>query len=293
MPTARLLPPFAVLLALLIASPGLAQDKAEDSIDAIELMERAILYHPRKYDPGLIRAFESSGGVRLRYKTELGEQSAWLIKDFKGEIPERLWVFCGGNATLALELSSLARGLKFDADAFLLVDYPGFGECAGQPSPAGIRQNVKESVLAACKKLSLDAKQLPRTARVFGYSLGCAAALLAVEEFKIEAAVLCAPFTSTLEMAQAKLRVSKDFPLKHKFDNRAGLKELTANKGKAWIFHGERDTIIPVRMSKTLQEEFKDTVKLKVVSDGSHNDVISKARKEFLEAMIEARKERK
>ena len=291
MPSANLLSTF-VSLAMLAAVPCPAQDKAEDSIDAIELMERAILYHPRKYDPGLIRAFESSGGVRIRYKTELGEQSAWLIKDFKEKTPERLWVFCGGNATLALELSSLARSLKFDKDAFLLVDYPGYGECEGLASPAGIRQNMKASVLAVCGKLALDAKQLPRTARVFGYSLGCAAALLAVEEFELQAAVLCAPFTSTIEMAQARLRVAKDFPLKHKFDNRAGLKVLTTNKGKAWIFHGDRDNIIPVQMSKTLQDEFKDTVKLKVVSDGSHHDVISKARKEFIEAMAEARKMR-
>jgi hypothetical protein len=227
----------------------------------------------------------------VNYKTDEGEQAAWLIKQGKGDKPQRLWVMCGGNATLAIELTPIARALPFETDAFLLVDYPGYGACEGSPGPATIRQNMKGSVAAACKELKLDVKDLPKVGRAFGHSLGCAAALMAADEFDLTAAVLIAPFTSTQEMAQ-KLGLPKEFPLRHKYDNRTGLTELAKNKGTAWVFHGVSDEVIPVAMSRALADEFKETVKLNVVVGARHNDVFSRAKKPLAEAMTEARKDR-
>ena len=83
-------------------------------------------------------------------------------------------------------MEPIARAAKFDTDAFLFVDYPGFGGlCQGKPSPKGIRENVRQSVLAAVRQTGMSADDLPDTICVFGHSLGCAAALLAVEEFHL------------------------------------------------------------------------------------------------------------
>jgi dienelactone hydrolase len=157
-------------------------------------------------------------------------------------------------------------------------------------SPAGIRDNLKASILAAVEKLKLGTNDLPEKVCVFGHSLGCAAALLAVREFHLRSAVLCAPFTSTHEMARLRFEIPPNFPLKHPFDNRLGLAELRANHGHAWIFHGDADDVIPVEMSKTLAGEFKDVVTLEILAGTRHGNVMKSAGGKLVEAMREAEK---
>jgi pimeloyl-ACP methyl ester carboxylesterase len=197
---------------------------------------------------------------------------------------------CGGNASTALDFEPLARELKFANDAFLLVDYPSYGACAGQPSPAAIRANIKTAIPAAAKIVKIDAADFPTSVLAFGHSLGCSAALMAVEEFKLRSAVLCAPFTSTREMAKEKFYIADEVPLAHLYDNRPGLKALAAAKGRAWIFHGDQDDVIPATMSKTLAAEFKDWVTLKMVARADHNDLIARDLEAWKKAMADARK---
>ena len=147
---------------------------------------------------------------------------------------------------------------------------------------------MKESVLAAAKLTKIDPRELPDRVCVFGHSLGCAAALMAVQEFHLRSAVLCAPFTSTAEMAQVRMGIPNNFPFQHLFDNRPGLRELEKNHGRAWIIHGDKDTIVPVDMSRTLAKEFPDTVKLRVIPGGNHNDIFTRGKKVLFESMTAA-----
>ena len=213
----------------------------------------------------------------------------------KGAAPERLWLFCAGNGSLALDLEHIARDANFDTDAFLFVDYPSYGGlCSGKPSPRSIRENVKESTLAAAKLTHMDAHALPDNVCVFGHSLGCAAALLAVEELHLRSAVLCAPFTNAADMAQvlavrAGFGIPKTYPIQNSFDSRPGLQELTKGQGRAWIIHGDNDRSVPVEMSKTLAKEFKDSVTLHVIRGADHNDIFTRGKKELFESMSAAR----
>ena len=267
---------------------GGGKDFTGPEIQGLQLLEALMLYHPRTYGTNTVQAFLAKGGQRLAYATSQGRQSAWLIAPSNGA--RRLWVMCGGNATLALDMVSMCRAFPFPRDAFLLVDYPAYGECEGRPSPASIRENLKASILGAVEKLKLGTNDLPGKVCVFGHSLGCAAALLAAEEFHLRSAVLCAPFTSTYEMGRLRFDLPPDFPLKHKFDNRAGMAALRANHGRAWIFHGDADEIVPVEMSKTLAKEYPDTVKLEVLPETHHGDVMRSAGEKLVEAMREAEK---
>ena len=280
-------------ICLIFCSISRAQDKPEldeQHRALLAALESQILYHPRVYDTGVIDDFIKNGGKRIDYTTSQGKQTAWLIVPANGVKIEKLWLVCGGNATLAMDFEPFCRAMPFKSDAFLMVDYPGYGECAGAPSPKSIRENMKLSVLAVVDEVKIDPAKQPEKLSVFGHSLGCAAALLAVEEFHLRSAVLCAPFTNTIEMAHKMLGVGKDCPLQHKFDNRVGLAELQQNHGHAWLFHGDADEIIPVQMSKTLAGEFKETVKLKIVAGGHHNDVLEVAGQDLIDAMTEARK---
>ena len=48
---------------------------------------------------------------------------------------------------------------------------------------------------------------------------------------------------------------------------------MAKNHGRAWIIHGDKDTVLPVTMSETLSREYKDTVKLSVIPGGGHGDI--------------------
>jgi pimeloyl-ACP methyl ester carboxylesterase len=281
----------AALTPLICGTASRAQPELDKSqLAGLEELERTLLYRPHLYGASHLEAFQKRGGRRIDYRTSQGKQTAWLMPQTKGERPDRLWVFCGGNGSLGLDLEPIARSAKFDTDAFLFVDYPGYGGlCGGKPSPQSIRENVRESVLAAAKMTNLDPAALPDNVCVFGHSLGCSVALLAVEEFHLRSAVLCAPFTSTADMAQVRFGIPKTVPLPQSFDNYTGFNELARNHGRAWIIHGDKDTVVPVDMSRTLAKEFKDTVKLSIIPGGGHGDLLGRSKKELLESMSAAR----
>ena len=150
----------AAILTALLSREGHAQTPAAPAAASIpagvvEALEKQVLYHPRKYTPAAVQSFTASGGKRLDYQTSQGRQTAWIITPKESTVPERLWIICDGNATLVLELAAFCRAQAFPMDAWLLVDYPGFGECAGQPSPQGFRENFKTCVPLAAAQLKL------------------------------------------------------------------------------------------------------------------------------------------
>ena len=68
-----------------------------------------LIYLPRDYPPGVPAQWSAeTGGKILNYRTGQGAQQAYLIGN--RDHPERLWVVCGGNATLALEWSGRKAG---------------------------------------------------------------------------------------------------------------------------------------------------------------------------------------
>ncbi len=272
----------------LIASPARGGPPAEThrtEADPLEPLERAVIYAPRSYEPAEIDAFLARGGTRLDYHTDQGKQSAWLIWPTRPAVPARLWVVCGGNAARAIDMVTVRRVIHRPTDAFLFVDYPGYGACQGQPDPDAVHENVVGAIRSATKRVGLDVDGHAESVIAFGHSLGCAAALMAVHEFHLPSAVLCAPFTSTREMAEQRFGIpAKGAPFHHQYDNRPPLAEMNVNGGRAFIFHGSADEVIPVQMSKTLAAECPTAVRLMVVNGGRHNDVLTRAAHQIAEA---------
>ena len=252
------------------------------------LFQSKLIYFPAPYAREEVEEFTQSHGKRLSYETGCGKQSAWLIPPADGKRVDHLWIVCSGNGARALDMSEFCRALPFPGDAWLLVDYPGYGECEGSPSPDAIRENLRAIVPLAAKELDLSAEELPQRTCVFGHSLGCAAGLIAAEEFKLQRAVLCAPFTSMMDMTQVVLKVPLGFIVHHRFDNRARLASLRDAGGHAWIFHGASDEVIPVEMGRTLAAEFGVVVTFQEIPGADHNRIVPLASQKIIAAMGEA-----
>ncbi|MEO8616738.1 MAG: alpha/beta fold hydrolase [Luteolibacter sp.] len=232
-----------------------------------------LIYFPRPYAAGTTTFWQQeTHGRPIDFRTFQGKQRAFLQGNLKS--PRNLWIVCGGNGTVALDWFKWLEAYAPREDAWLLVDFPGYGDCEGAPSPGRIRDSIDQVVPLACREIGWTEHPDSRRLRFFGHSLGGAACLIAASEFKIQRGVLIAPFTSTMDMTRQVIGVPLGFLVWHRFDNSARLAELAARgPGKVVILHGTTDEVIPVTMSRTLAAQQKSIVSLKEIPGGRHNDI--------------------
>ena len=237
-----------------------------------------------------VARFEEAGGKRVEFQTTQGRETSWLLPAAENRPPEHFWIVCAGNASEALSLSDLQAYSGLRQDAFLFVDYPGYGVSEGSPAPETIVENLRKAVPLAAKAAGFPMSEMGTRGVVFGHSLGAAAALLAAEEFSVKRAVLLAPFTSTMEMTGVVVHLPLGWLVRHRFDNRARLGSLAKRGGHAWIFSGSDDGVVPVTMGRELSFELGRNGTFREVPGGGHNDLLEKAHDEFIQAMHDARK---
>ena len=250
-----------------------------------------LLYFPRPYPPGAsTRWAGATAGKPLDFHTSQGRQRAFLQGNLQS--PRNLWIVCAGNGSVALDWSAwLARNAP-PQDAWLLVDYPGYGDCEGSPSPATIRDNLVAAVPLASRTLGWPDPPDSNRLRFFGHSLGAAACLIAASEFHIQRGVLIAPFTSTMDMSRVATGLPLGFLLWHRYDNSARLAELAARApGMVVILHGSRDEIIPAAMSRTLAARQQSIIRLREIPGGRHNTIQAQYADTLARALIEAGEE--
>jgi uncharacterized protein len=232
-----------------------------------------LLYFPRPYAAGVTNEWqEKTAGRTVDFTTSQGRQRAFLQGDLKS--PRNLWIVCGGNGTVALDWSEWIAKHAPPEDAWLLVDFPGYGDCEGSPSPARIRETMRAVVPIAAESVGLTAKPDEARLRFFGHSLGAASVLIAATEFGMRRGVLLSPFSSTMEMSKVVTGLPLGMLVTHRFDNGARLDEII-RQGSAQlvIIHGTDDEVIPVEMSRRLAKGREETVRLIEVRGGRHNDI--------------------
>ena len=232
-----------------------------------------LIYFPRSYSPGTTQKWQrDTSGRVIDYRTSQGRQRAFLQGNLRA--PRNLWIFCGGNGTVALDWSEWLQTHAPQEDAWLLVDFPGYGDCQGNPTPRRIRENFLAAMPLALREIGWAGQPDPTRLRFFGDSLGGAACMIAATEFHIQRGVLLAPFTSTMAMSQHLTGLPLGPLVWHRFDNAARLAELAARgPGKVIILHGTDDEAIPVAMSRTLARQREDVVQLTEIPAGRHNTV--------------------
>lgn len=230
-----------------------------------------LIYFPRPYAPGTTARWEAdTGGKRIGFSTSQGGQRAFLQGNL--DAPRNLWIVCGGNGTVALDWSDWLQTHGPREDAWLLVDFPGYGDCAGKPSPRTIRESLQKAVPKAMREVGLAGR--PERLRFFGHSLGAAATLIAASEHGIQKGVMLAPFTSTMDMAKEVVGLPVGFLVWHRYDNRKRLDELERRgPGSVVIVHGAADEAIPSRMGAELASSHPGTCRFVEIPGARHNTI--------------------
>jgi pimeloyl-ACP methyl ester carboxylesterase len=232
-----------------------------------------LIYHPRAYRAGEVESFTAWGGHRIDFISRLGAQTAFFVPPRAAKSPRMIWVAFGGNAALALDWRPFVEKANHH-DGFLLVDYPGYGLCAGRPNPGRIREQARLAV-EALRAESPMYTDVPLA--VLGHSLGCAAALMLAEDLQMNRVLLISPFTSLVEMGNHAFFPPLGHLATHRFDNVRALSNLCRHQPHVVLVHGERDTIIPASMSDRLALACPDRVQVERIPDAGHNDILDAA----------------
>lgn len=176
-------------------------------------------------------------------------------------VPAPLLVFAHGNAEVAHWNLESFQYFRERGIAVLLLEYPGYGGSPGQPSA----ESIVESGLMALDRVA--ARDDIDSARVvaYGRSVGSGAAVRIAAERDVIGIVLESPFTS-LKAIVAEHGYPA-FLLRDRFDNDSALSKLEV---PLFLYHGTRDSIIPVAHSEKLAALSKNATLL--TADCGHND---------------------
>jgi pimeloyl-ACP methyl ester carboxylesterase len=214
-----------------------------------------LIYHPRPYASSVLAA-RPPHLVEIAYDTAQGSQVAfYLPPDSPMHAPEALWVLFHGNGSLALEwLEHLPRGKT--PTGFLLIDYPGYGKCAGRSSRDAIIASFEAALQILQRRYPAVRPAVERSLNVLGYSLGAAVALELATRHPTQHIVLLAPFTSMHDIASHVVVWPVTALLRERFDNLRALTTLAQRPvmPAVTIVHGDADEVVPVAMGRALAQ---------------------------------------
>jgi len=254
-------------------------------IALIYFNQHSMVYHPRPYDASYAQALPPAG-EEISYSLPFGKQTAFYVPPRNGgRAPARLWVAFCGNGSLALDWATILAGYPNPNDAFLLVDYPGYGKCHGYASIASTRATSDAALNALGKRLALSEEEMEPRLCTIGHSLGSAVAIDFAARHRVHRVVAVAPFTTLREEA-ARIGGPLSLLLIENYDNRSGIAEIHKRNPGAQIaiFHGTNDEVIPVRMGRELAQKFP-FIDFFPVEGANHVSVLSEAHDKIIRWM--------
>ena len=252
----------------------------------IYFKQHSMVYHPRPYGTGYAQALPANG-EEISYTLPFGKQTAFYVPARNsGRLPNRLWVAFCGNGSLALDWTTILAGYPNSNDAFLLVDYPGYGKCQGYAAIASTRTSSDAALNALAKRLALSEEEMESRLCTIGHSLGSAVAIDFGSRHRVRRIVAIAPFTTLREEAARIISSPLSHLLIESYDNRAALAEIHKRnpEAKIAIFHGTNDEVIPVRMGRELAQKFP-FIDFFPVEGANHVTVLSNAHDQIIRWM--------
>ncbi len=198
-------------------------------------------------------AFETDDGLRLE---------AWFVPA-AGENRATVVVF-NGNAGQRQFRAPLAVALARRGFSVLLFDYRGYGGNPGRPSERGL---MLDAVAVRKHAESLA----PGPIVYFGESLGSGVAVGLTVEHPPDALILRSPFTTLVDVAREHYPFLPVGLLMR--DRYPSVERIKSYRGPLLVIAGDRDRIIPERLSRRLYEAATtETRRYLLIEGAGHND---------------------
>lgn len=218
------------------------------------------LYQPPQHElavaeiEGLERWWREVDGVRVE---------AWYLPPLRApEGPGPAVIFAHGNAERIDDWPERLRPYREMGLAVLLPEYRGYGRSGGAPSERAIVDDFAHFYDRLADRSDVDS----RLVVLHGRSLGGGVVGTLSERRPVAALVLESTFTSVPDLASHWMVPAA--ALRDRFDTRA---VLQGSDTPTLIFHGTRDTLIPIRHAVELDRVAWDSHL--VTFDADHNDM--------------------
>ena len=205
--------------------------------------------------------FQPAEEVKFQSDEGLILSGAWL----KAAPSRAVILYCHGNAgNLSHRISTADFWRREFGVSVFLFDYRGYGRSQGSPSEEGIFQDT----LVAFQELRRLAPG--QAVIVYGRSLGTVPAVRLALTEALSGLILDSPLSNAQDMAGRILPLpGMGWVTSFKLDN---LEAASGLKTPLLVFHGERDSIIPLEQGKRVYEAASRPKKLVVLEGQGHND---------------------
>jgi hypothetical protein len=231
-------------------------------------LQRQFIYFPDASSvPPAGEVIEGARDVTLRTDDGL-ELGAWFVPPEPEAADRRVAVLVapgnGGNRAGRVEL---AEELRRRGLAVLLMDYRGYGGNPGSPSEEGLANDA----MAAADALDDLGYPAQRTI-YFGESLGTGVVAALQSRRPPAGVVLRSPFTDFAELGAVhypwlpvRLILKDRFPV---------LEHLADSDVPVTVVYGDRDSIVPTRLSARVADETPSLAERVVIEGAEHNDPV-------------------
>ncbi len=210
-----------------------------------DMIARQLAFHPTKYPHGDWNAGRAEV-EEIRFKNSRHETLVgWYFPVRDDSRPVIL--YCHGNAENVSDLSDLARGLRQQLNANVLVfDYAGYGKSEGSPTAPGILDDGR-----AARRWLAERNGIPETdIIVYGQSLGGSVAVDLAAKDGAKGLIVESSFTSFGDMGR---RLFPFLPVNWLLkENLASVEKIGNFRGPVFISHGKADFTIPFEQGKRL-----------------------------------------
>jgi fermentation-respiration switch protein FrsA (DUF1100 family) len=167
----------------------------------------------------------------------------------------------GGSRRHRLDWVEDLHGLGWGV---FILDYRGYGGSAGTPTEEGLYHDAE----AAAKWLKQHGKQ---QLVYLGESMGCGVAVELATRQPAAGLILQSGFSSAVDVAgKAYPYLPVRLLMRDRYDSMAKISKISC---PVLVIHGERDSLVPVQLGRSLYEAAREPKEWWVVPGADHNDL--------------------
>ena len=153
-------------------------------------------------------------------------------------------LFFPGNGDFLAGRVSRFKGVTADGTGLVALSYRGYAGSSGAPSERGLLQDAEAAYAFTSARYGVD------RIVVWGFSLGTGVAVALAAEHPVSKLILEAPYTSTVAVASAMLRIAPvSLLMRDQFHSDRRIAKVTA---PLLIMHGTNDPAIPIAFGERL-----------------------------------------
>jgi fermentation-respiration switch protein FrsA (DUF1100 family) len=237
------------------------------AVGMLAALQRQLIYFPDAGPvPPAAQAIPGARDVTLRTSDGL-ELGAWFVPADEGPDLHMAVLVAPGNGGNRADRVALATALRSRGLAVLLLDYRGYGGNPGSPSEDGL---ARDAVAAQeeLERLGYPARQTV----YFGESLGGGVVADLQASHQPAGLVLRSPFT---ELADVGAHHYPWLPVRALLRDRFPVtSHLRDTDVPVTVIYGDRDSVVPTRLSKQVADEAASLVERVVIPGADHNDPV-------------------